>query len=267
MARMKLGAMLRKNIYAFVYGREGVGKTNLIMSLAHKSDGSDIAIITPESSGPTSILSRGFSGDIAVELLPPSGHDPFEPCIKAIESFTRDPSISGICVDGLTVMCGRGIDFLSDGQGEKAMGYDGWGQLLNGFRMVEAAAEKASRAGKSVLFTAWENPPQYEDTMGGQSVKALGRPLLQGKAQTWMPGNCDVVARMTSKFTKEVVNGKAMPVFKASLQVNANAEWFAKTRWLLPDPCPADLKYILQQVQSQSGGKVSAPVLKKVVAK
>lgn len=262
--------MLRNRIYAFVYGAEGSGKTRLAMSLANP-DGYGVSYITPESSGPTSLISAGYPKDIPVEVLPPSGEDPFEPCIAAIEDFAADKSITTICIDGCTVICGRAVDHLSGGEGEKALGWDGWGQVLNGFRQIEAACERANRAGKSIILTAWENPPQYEDTMGGRVLKdgGEGRPLLQGKAATWLPGNCDIVARITSTFKTVNVNGKAERKFQAQLQVNRRNDWLAKSRWPLPDPCPANLKEILRIV-SGGGTKpktILVPAKKKVAVK
>lgn len=267
MARTTIGKMMRGNIYAFVYGREGVGKTNLITTVLTDPQGLDLGIVTAESSGPTSLVNRGYSPDIACELLPPSGEDPFPVAVAAIQSFTKDPKIKSILVDGTTVICGRAVDHFGNGDGEKALGWEGWAAVLNGFRQIEAACEKASRAGKNVVITAWENPPKVTDNgMGaGSQVAEIGRPLLQGKASTWLPGNCDIVARLTSRYTKNAVGGKTVMEYKGTLQVHATDEWLAKTRWALPEKCPADLKWILSQINGQQ--KAANPTGPKPVAK
>lgn len=264
--RTNIGALARNNIYAFIYGAEGTGKTLLPMTLADER-GYGVAFITADMSGPTSLLSMGYPRDIPVEVLPPGGEDPFDAAIAAIQSFANDKTIRVICLDGATVMCGRAVDHYSDGQGEKALGWEGWGQILNGFRQVEGALDRATRAGKSVVITAWEAEPTYEDTMAGKTLKDEGRPLLQGRAKTWLPGNCDIVARLTSTFKTVSVGGKAEKKFSATLQVNRGRDWLAKTRWKLPDPCPADLKWILSQVNGQSAKVAPKPAVKPVAVR
>ncbi len=251
--RTTIGQMTKERLYAMIYGEEGSGKTALIMTLRTKDDGSDIAFITPEPSGPTSVISLGYSARIPVEILS-ADSDPTEECIKAIESFSKDKTITGICIDGTTVMCGRMIDFLSDGEGEKALGFEGWQQILSNFRAIERAAEKATRLNKSVIYTAWQAEPKYEATLAGQSLTERGRPLLQGNARKWLPGNCDIVARMTSSFKKEVdpKTKKAISKWSGQLHVNATDEWLAKSRWKLPSPMPADLKAVLNALRSQA---------------
>lgn len=262
--------MVKDRIYAFIYGAEGVGKTSLVMTLSKMEGGLDVAFITAEPSGPTSVISLGYSPDIPCVILP-EGEEPFDPAIEALEMFAADKSVRAICLDGITVMCGLAVTVLSDGAGEKALGWEGWGQVLNGFRRVEMAAEKAVRAGKSVVLTAWENPPTYEPAaFGDPQLKEEGRPMLQGKAKFWVPGKCDIVGRMTSTFKTVNVGGKAEKKFAGTLQVRRGNDYLAKTRWKLPDPCPADLQKILDLVQGQVGSIKSASpsvVKKKVMAK
>jgi hypothetical protein len=251
MARKTIGSMMRGNIYAFIYGQEGVGKTRLAMSLSKVKGGLDVGYITAESSGPTSLISAGFSPDIACELLPPSGGDPFPPAVEAIKSFARDPKIHTIVVDGCTVICGRAVDHYGNGEGEKALGWEGWQAVLTGFRAIEVECEKASRAGKNVILTAWENEPKTADTMDGADIVEKGRPLLQGKAKTWLPGNCDIVARLTASFIPIPGSKSKEMQYKGTLQVHATEEWLAKTRWNLPQKCPANLQWILDRVEEQ----------------
>lgn len=248
--RTTVGDLVTGNIYAFVYGAEGVGKTLLPMTLAN-NDGLGVAYITAEKSGPTSLISAGYPGNLPVEVLP-DNEEPFDTAVAALNDFASDKSIHCICLDGLSVMSGAAIDFLSDSKGEKALGYDGWAAILSGFRRVEAACNRAFRQGKSVVLTAWEAPPTYEDTLGGQALKEEGRPWLQGKAKYWMPGKCDIVARMTSTFRTVAVNGKATKQFEGKLHLKRGAGWVAKSRWDLPDPCPADLQWILSEVKKQA---------------
>ena len=259
--RTTIDKLMRNNIYLFCYGAEGVGKTLLAMTLAD-AKGRGVAYITADPSGPTSVRNRGYPGDIPVELLPGEGEDPFGIAVSAINTFARDPSIHCICVDGLSVICGRAVDFLSGGEGEKALGFDGWGQVLKGFRDIEGACDGATRKGKSIILTAWEIEPEYRDLPkalgGGRTMEKEGHPYLQGKAQIWMPGNCDIVARMTSRFvTVKGNDGKAARRFQGSLHVNregAAQDWKVKSRWSLPSPCPADLRWILDKVKNQSAG-------------
>ena len=240
---------MANRIYAFVYGAEGVGKTLLPMTLADET-GHGVAYVTAETRGPTSLVTAGWPSDIPVEVLPPGGEDPFPPAAAAVEAFTKDKSIRCICLDGLTVMTGRAVDYRTDGAGEKSMEYDGWQWLLAEFRALEILCEKAVRAGKSVVMTAWESPPTYETTLGGEALKDEGRPMLQGKAKFWLPGGADVVARMTSTTIKDPKTKEL--TFKGQLQVHRRNDWLAKTRWRLPDPCPADLRRILALVQGQA---------------
>jgi len=263
MALTTIGKLPRGQIYAFIFGAEGVGKTTLAMSLAD-ANGRGVAFVTSDQSGPTSLLTQGFPSDIPVDVLPGSGIDPFPATIRAIQSFANDKSIHCISLDNVTTLCGRAVDYLSNGEGEKAMGWDGWGQLLAGFRQIESACDRATRAGKSVIITAWEAPPTYEDTLGGRVLKEEGRGDLQGKAKRWVPGNCDIIARMTCRFvTESIPGGKSRRVFKGQLHTQRYgeaADYAVKSRWNIPSPCPADLRWILNEVKKQGSNSSSNPV-------
>lgn len=262
--------MLRNVIYAFVYGREGAGKTRLAMTLAKDKNDIGIGYVTAESSGVTSLVTAGFNRKIPVEVLPPAGEDPFPHAVAALESFRKDPSIHTVVLDGCTVICGRAVDHLDD-DGDGKIDWDSWSTILAGFRHIEAVCEKITRGDKakgippkSVIMTAWEKAATYEPhpfQRGVQVLKDSGRPLLQGQAQTWLPGNVDIIARITSGMKKVEVaktldNGKKIKVFKekftSELQVKPTDEWLAKTRWdELPNPCPADLRLILDMVNGK----------------
>jgi len=257
--RTTVSKLVRQTIYAVVYGATGVGKTLLPMSLADAA-GRGVSFVTADQSGLTSVLTQGYPGDIPVEILPAAGEDPFPMAVAAIESFTRDSTIKVICVDGATTICMRAVDFHSGGEGEKALGYDGWGMIFNGFRLIEAACDKATRANKSVVITALETPPEYEDikTLAGR-VKTLtkeGTLFVQGKGRVWVPSQADIFGRMTGKFVSKNVNGKVERKYKAELWVNregALVDWDVRSRWKLPSPCPADLRWILDHVKTQGG--------------
>lgn len=244
--------MRRKALYVMVYGVEGSGKTCLAMTLADK-DKKGVGYITHESSGPTSLVSIGYPADTPVELLTP-GIDPFPETYKALREMAKDPTIQTICLDNVTAICGNAVMFYSDGEGDKQMGYDGWGYVKAGFMGISAECDKITRAGKSVVITAWEREPSYENTKGGQVLKDVGRPQLQGDAKHWVPGNADLIARISSKFVSEIdpVTKKNKKTFKSSLQVHASGLFLAKTRWALPNPCPADLKFILKEISKQT---------------
>lgn len=252
--RITIGDTLRNSVYAFVYGREGVGKTSLVMTLADPKTKKGVAFITAERNGPSSLVTQGYPKDIPVEVLLPA-RDPFLDIVGSVKAFGADKTITAICLDGITVIAGYAIDFFSKGKGEKALGYDGWGKILTGFRQVEHALATVADAGKSVVLTSWEREPEWTPAPFDSSVRIvneMGRPLIQGQAKHWLPGRCDIVARMTAHFTKQTVpGGKPKSVFKAELQVNASKEWFAKSRWALPDPCPANLAEIVRIAKQQ----------------
>lgn len=249
------GQMLVHNLYLMIYGAEGTGKTRLPTTLSKLPGGADIGYITPERGGPTSLATSGF-GACPVFVVPSDG-DPFPPVFDAIDRLAKDKVITTIVIDGCTVLCGRAVDFLSDGEGDKALGWDGWGQVFNCFYQLEKRCERVFRSGKSVIYTAWEEEPAFEDVkaaFGNQTTRVLnheGGPWVKGQGKRWLPGNCDIIGRLTSRFvTKPGVKGK---VFEGSLQIKRSREWKAKTRWdFLPDPCPADLNQILKLVQARA---------------
>ncbi|UOF77424.1 AAA domain [Caudoviricetes sp.] len=250
--RVTAKSLIRNNIYAFVYGDTGSGKTRLPTTLAAQKDASDVAYITPVAQGLVSLVTAGF--DPPVTELPGQNEDPFEPCMDAIADYTRDKSIRVIVLDEVSVMSGRAVDFLSNGEGEKAMGFEGWQAMLANFRRIEGLAEAATRAGKSFIYTSWSAAPSMESTLAGISIKEKGRPYLQGKAQMWLPGNTDLLARITSAFVTErdPATNKAVKKFKAELQLHASEEYLAKTRWaFLPSPHPANLKLMLNTVRAK----------------
>lgn len=253
--------ILGKTLYAFIYGVTGCGKTMLPMTLSRADGGSDVGIITAEQNGPTSLATRGYL-KAKVEVLPGAGNDPFAPTLNALSVFRKDKTVTTVVVDGLTVISGRAIEFLSDGEGEKALGFEGWQQMLAHFRQMEGVCEQLTRLGKNVILTAWEEEPHYEDTMGGRSLAQKGRPLLQGKAKTWLPGNVDVIARMTSRYKRE---GKGLK-WEGRLDLKPTGDWLGKTRWdFLPSPHPPDLKLMLDTVRKYRpvAPKIPAPMGKK----
>jgi len=254
--RKKIGELKRGNLYVMVYGNEGCGKTLLAMSLSEdygKTDkaqhlrGLDVAYITADSGGPTSVISAGYSPNIPCEVLDGKA-DPFPGAIRAVRDFTADKSIRVLCLDNVTGLAGAFVRFFTDGGTDKDMGYEGWGELLSKFRNLEAECEAATRAGKSVIYTAWPKDPTYREVAGTSVLDQQGRAMIPGQGQRWLPGNCDVVARMTSRFKKMDVGGKAKQVFSAELHLFASEEWHAKTRWPLPNPFPADLRKMLDAV-------------------
>ncbi len=262
--RATLDKLLRKTLYVMDYGATGVGKSTLPMTLS-ENRGADTAYVTAEHYGITPLLTQGYRIlPSHVELLPGQGEDPFEVAIAAVKEFTAMPAIRTIVADGLTVLCGRAVDFYSQGQGEKALGWEGWGVILNGFRQLEGACDLAARAGKNIIYTASESAPEYEDTLAGKVLRKEGGLWLQGRGRDWMPLNVDIICRHTSTFRTVVVNGKAQQQFHAELQLRRRDNYLAKTRWAwLPDPCKADLKYILQLV-NQRLTAMAAPHLKAV---
>lgn len=262
------GALLKGVIYAFVYGETGVGKSRLSLTLSPDGKGEGCAWITPEPGEAHSIAQ--VAPDAKVALL--DEENPVAEAIKAVKILRKDPTIKVITVDGLSVMCGQLVNFLSDGEGEKALGFEGWQEVLSHFRQLEIACnDTVKKFGKSVIFTAWEAAPQYEDTMGGQALKdgGEGRPLLQGKAKQWMPGQCDIIARMTSKIIleKDPVTKKTRKVFRGFLHLDRSGDWICKTRWALQSPYPADLGRLLREVRGLKkklqSTKVAAPLMKK----
>lgn len=260
MGKTTLGGLVKERLYAFIYGAEGTGKTRLGMSLAGPK-GEGLGIITAEEGGPTSLLSAGASLDLPIYLLPPAGEDPFPHVKQAITELTRDPKVRIIMLDGCTSISGRAIEFLSSGEGEKALGFPGWQEILANFRQIEGLAEKAVRAGKSFIFTSWEREPDYEDTLGGKVLKSEGGPLLAGQAKTWLPGNVDILARMTSKFVqvKDPNTGKLVKQWQGQLQLHRDGAWKAKSRWALPSPYPADLRKMLADVRGQAPAAPAQP--------
>ncbi len=250
---------LRKKVYAFVYGPTGSGKTRLAMTMSQKQRGEDVAFVTAEESGTTSLATAGFTRCPVEVLSPTDDWDGIVQCgVDTIDEWAQSKDINAICLDGVSAICGYAVDVLSDGAGEKELGWDGWAQVLNGFRQLELAMNRASHAGKSCIITAWEEPATYEETVGGTSVKTPARPLLQGKAKVWLPGKADIIARMSSKHVTVTENGKAKKKWKGFLHCHGTDEYMAKTRWTLPDPVPADLAEILALVHGQRNAIVKS---------
>jgi hypothetical protein len=260
------GALLKGTIYAFVYGDTGVGKTRLALSLSPDGRGAGCAWVTSEP-GETHSIAQ-VAPDAVVALM--ESGNPVEEAVKAVIKLRQDPNIKIITVDALSVMCGQLVNYLSEGEGEKALGFEGWQEVLATFRRLEIACnDTVKKHNKSVIFTAWEAEPIYEDTMGGQSLKdgGEGRPFLQGKAKKWMPGQCDIIARMTSKqvIVKDE-NGKAVKRWKGLLHLDRSGDWLCKSRWKLPSPYPADLGQLLRDVgvlkKKLQTGKIASPLKK-----
>lgn len=262
------GALLKGVIYAFIYGETGVGKSRLSLTLSPDGKGAGCAWVTPEPGEAHSIAQ--VAPDAKVALLEDA--NPVAEAITAVKILRKDPSIKVITVDGLSVMCGQLVNHLSDGEGEKALGFEGWQEVLAQFRQLEICCnDTVKKFNRSIIFTAWEAAPQYEDTMGGQALRdgGEGRPLLQGKAKQWMPGQCDIIARMTSKMVlvKDETTGKSVKRFRGFLHLDRSGDWLCKTRWALPSPYPADLGKLLREVRGikkkLQTTKVAAPFKKK----
>ena len=187
-----------------------------------------------------------------------------EVVLKALRTMGSDPSINTVLLDGMTVLSGHIISHITGGGTEKQMGFDGWGQMLGGLRAVSFACEQLKKQGKNLVMTAWEAPPEYEDTMAGQQLKASGRPYLLGKAKFWLPGGCDIVARMTSKMVNaKGADGKFTKTWKGELHFDRDGIWLAKSRWPLPSPFPADFAKLLASVKGAAASMSSAtPVAK-----
>lgn len=260
------GALLKGTIYAFIYGQTGVGKSRLSLTLTPDGKGAGAAWVTPEPGEAHSIAQ--IAPNAIVALL--DGANVVEEAISAVTQLRQRKDIKVITVDGLSVMCGQLVNYLSDGEGEKALGFEGWQEVLSTFRRLEIACNDAvKKFDKSVILTAWEAEPVYEDTMGGQALKdgGEGRPLLQGKAKQWMPGQCDIIARMTSKMVSEKnAEGKMVKKWRGLLHLDRAGDWICKSRWELPSPYPADLGRMLRQVQGLKkklqSTKVAAPLKK-----
>jgi hypothetical protein len=267
--RKKIGDTIgKRKLYCFAYSDEGQGKTTLTMTaskdwgkldLPRSKRGLDIAFVTPEDRGPTAVRSKdidgvGFSDDIPMEVLSDQDWESmFADAISGVRAFGAMKDISTICVDGLSVMCNRFIRLYTDGGTDKDMGWDGWGTLYGKLRELEGECEAVYRKGKSIIYTAWTEPPKFEETQGGQSLKEIGRPFIPGKGKRWMPGNCDIVARLQSHFKKVPAPGGKGTINKwhGTLQVHATTEYLAKTRWSLPNPAPANWGEILKLVAGQ----------------
>jgi hypothetical protein len=262
------GALLKGVIYAFVYGETGVGKSRLALTLTPEGKGEGAAWVTPEPGEAHSIAQVAPNARVA--LL--DSQNPVEEAASAVRQLRQDKTVTVITVDGLSVMCGQLVNYLSDGEGEKALGFEGWQEVLANFRTLEMTCnDTVKKYGKSIIFTAWEAQPTYEDTMGGQALKdgGEGRPFLQGKAKQWMPGQCDIIARMTSKMVtvKNEQTGKLEKKWKGLLHLDRSGDWICKSRWALPSPYPANLGKMLAEVRGikkkLQTTKVAPPLKKK----
>lgn len=264
------GALLKGTIYAFIYGQSGVGKTRLALSMFPNIADAEhqAAWITPEP-GEAHSVAQLLPG-AKVGLL--ESTNPVAEARSGVIQLRQDKNLKVITVDGLSIMCGQLINYLSDGEGEKALGFDGWQEVLAEFRQLEIACnDTVKKYNKSVIFTAWEAAPQYDETMGGRALKddGEGRPLLQGRAKQWMPGQCDIIARMTSKVVteKNEETGKVVKRWRGQLHLDRSGDWICKTRWQLPTPYPADLGKMLAEVKGikkkLQTTKVASPLAKK----
>src|SRR6266542_1722705 len=100
------GKLLKNNVYAYIFGALGSGKTMLPLTLSDKN-GLDVGYVTAEPNGLTSIVTAGYDPNTPVEDI--GQGDPFEPGLAALEAFRRDKTIKVICVDGLSVMCANAV--------------------------------------------------------------------------------------------------------------------------------------------------------------
>lgn len=252
------GALVRGNIYAFIYGPEGVGKTRLPLSL--DPSGESCGWVTAEPTGPTTIAA--YNPNARVKFI--SGEDQIPSAATAVQQLVTEGK-KIICVDGLHVLCGNTIDQISEGEGEKALGFVGWQTILAQFRRLEVVCNKAVASGRSVIYTAIEAEPQYEADAFDASSRvrtAYGRPFLQGKSQKWMPAQCDIVARMTSRVKTVVdpVTKKTKKQWLGEFTLDMSGDFVCKTRWQLPSPYPADLGRMLKDVRQAKAGMESTMV-------
>ena len=221
----------------------------LALTLSKQSDASDIGWITAESNGPTSLATAGYP-KAKVWVIHPE-KDPFAQVLQALAHFAADTTITTIVLDGLSVLSGRAIDFMSKGEGEKALGYEGWGQILNNFRTIERQCEKLYRNGRNIILTSWESEPTYEVVDRQEVLKTSGGPYLQGQSRKWLPGNVDVLCRMTSRVKTVAGKGGALDrVFEGQLHLHRKDDWVMRTKWgFLKSPFPADLSLMLKEVE------------------
>lgn len=251
------------HLYAFIYGEEGVGKTRLAMTLARPPPGkprlppnmSGVGIITIEENGPLSLLSAGYPKSTRIWKLHRSDDagEIKDEAVYAIQKLAARPEIHAVVLDGTSMlqqdMC------LAIGGGEK-IDWDGWAKVLGNLQLIEREARKVVKGGKSFVWTAWETPPMVNeksiqtDEEGNTPDEIIrGGPYIQGKGKIFVPGNVDILARMTSSVV--IKDGKE--VFRGKLQVKGDKFWKCKTRWNLPMYCKPDLQWVLDQVNGQAG--------------
>lgn len=236
------GDLMNGKIYAMVYGKEGAGKTMLAMTTSRRDDGKDVAFITGDYTGATSVVSAGYSPDIPVVILPGHRENPFKAAVKAINYFAKLESVRTIVLDGCTTISAGAMMHYGLSEGRK-LEFDDWNKVLAGFHKIEGAAYEAVLGGKSFLYTAWEKEPREIETAGGTDTE-MGRPWIHGQGKTWLPGKCDMICRITS-------SSNPKGEWKGKLLTTATDEWLAKTRWKVPMYCPADLGAILRMVRDQ----------------
>lgn len=233
---------LNAALYLFIYAAEGQGKTRLIGTLSKVPKGKDLGIISADESGPTSLYEAGYTG-FHFWQLPGPDQDPFDSAVRGIKTLAAK-GCKTIGMDACTVISANAVQFLSGGAGGKALGFDGWQKILSGFLRIEAAAQRCVRQGINFVYTAWETPAQrYMSVDQTSEVSEPGRPWIHGQGKVWLPGKVDGLGRLTSHFKRGEWQGK--------IQFYASEEWLAKTRWKLPDPCPADLEKIRKLVQQR----------------
>lgn len=274
------GEVARGVIYVFVYGEEGVGKTRLALSLSKLEGdkfGTDIAFVTAEPTGATTVAT--INPAIRVARLrkcdsTEEGNEWILQAARAAKKMAAVPGIKAVCIDGLHVLCGNTIDDLSDGEGEKSLGFEGWQTVLAQFRRLEKVCNAIVASGISVIFTALELAPQYATDGAFDNSRELierGRPYLQGKAKNWMPAQCDLVCRMTSEVVmeryKQDGKKKVRKSWQGMMHLDRSTPYVCKTRWKLPSPYPADLRQLLRDVRAQkkamASTTVAAPLKKK----
>lgn len=257
----------------FAYGEVGSGKTYLPTTLYGPKYPDAIAMITGDKRGLKTLKSRGYAavGDHWFHFKPAPEKDPFGEVGMAVDRATRDDRIKILAIDGATDLYIQYVHFHTDGAGDKAMGYDGWGHLKTKFEHLEMQLDEARSRGKNVIVTALEEPPEFVTEGYGKNASQVlvkkGGPWVAGKGgKVWLPSKFDMIARAQIKVDRKPgAPGKpAVETMTGILNVKpsrdpafpslASGPWIQRTRLsYLPNPCPSSLKFILDQIRSANG--------------